>query len=478
MNFCEKYIKYKNKYKNLKTLSGGMKIVINDIVSRNTITIEQFENIFRYATQVEIVSVNSLTGFILRIKIPENITPFRSDIIDTDSELMNLEKNMLPNTGIKLIDIILKICIIQEKLEPRIKDFNFNIVKETCTLQELKDEYYMQRRIYDTSMINGGIPVCPDVISLLIFSNISFKKLFIEPQSCNLSNIFSKNPVFRYINSEVDGRITRSVGIILMESLPSSYKQLKILKNDTNQINLFIEMSKRVLANYIIIFFRSRQILLDAHLGNWMYDNCQSISQFRVKAIDFGRVLDINTAINKIMFLIEKIFEKKQTRYRNQFIELMGFNSIDNITTTQICKIIKNEFIHLNCLIMENSDGKILWQPDCTPPININISSTKVMQIDSCMILIHRILVISAFIDYFYNNYLYSKKNNQMFNIFNILFRLRCTNLDVMIQYKLGINLKKYLDVISSEAKEFTILAYMDIKEYIKSYFEPIPSLR
>ena len=92
MNYCEKYIKYKNKYNNLKILSGGMKIVINNIVSRNTITIEQFENIFRYATNIEIVSVNSVTGFIFRITIPENITPFRSDIIDIDNNKHSFSK--------------------------------------------------------------------------------------------------------------------------------------------------------------------------------------------------------------------------------------------------------------------------------------------------------------------------------------------------------------------------------------------------
>jgi hypothetical protein len=477
MNYSEKYIKYKNKYNKLKILSGGMKIVINNIVSRNTITIEQFENIFRYATNVETVSENSVTGFIFRITIPENITPFRSDIIDIDNKLMNLEKNMLANTGLKLIDIVFKICIIQNERKPEIENFN-SIYKKSCTLKELENEYYIQRKIYDTTMTNGGIPVCPDVISLLIFSNINFKKLFIDPQPCNLSNIFSNNPIFKYIDEQVNKEnlpITRSVGIILMESIPSSYKQLKILNNDTLQKNLFIEMSKRVLANYLIIFFRSGQILLDAHLGNWMYDDSQSLSQFKVKAIDFGAVIDRNTELNIIITLIYRFFEKKSIIDINKFIKLMDHKTIINITLIEFFKLIKKEFIDLNCLIKKNQDGRILWQPDSTP-ININISDTKVMQIDSCIILIHRIFVISAFIDYFYNNYFYGIKNNQMLKIFNILFRNRCSNLDDMIKYKLGVNLINYLNVISAEAKEFTILTYMDIKEYIRSYLVPSPS--
>jgi hypothetical protein len=237
MDYYEKYLKYKNKYKNLKNLDGGMKIIINDNVTRDSITDKQFENIFKYATNVEIVSVSSLTGFIFRITLPENITIFRSDIIDTDGNLMNLQTNMLPNTGVKLVDIIFKICIIQEYREPKIN--NYNLYKKiSCTLKELTDEYYVQRKIYDTTTMNGGIPVCLDVISLLTFSNSKFNCLFIKDQSdeSNLSNIFSANPVFQYINREVNNihlRITRSVGIILMESVPSSYKQLKFLIIDS-----------------------------------------------------------------------------------------------------------------------------------------------------------------------------------------------------------------------------------------------------
>jgi hypothetical protein len=492
MDYYEKYLKYKNKYKNLKKIHGGMKIVINDNVSRDLITVKQFEDIFRYATNIEIVSVDSLTGFIFRIKIPENITIFRSDIIDTDGKLMNLQSNMLPNTGVKIVDVIFKICIIQEKRGPKINNFN-SINKISCTLQKLKDEYNTQRKIYDTSMINGGIPVCPDVISLLIFSKINFQKLFIESQSCNLSNIFSENPVFQYINREIDDRslpIIRSVGIILMESLPSTYKQLYILKKDIMQKDLFLEMSKRVFANFIIIFYRSGIILLDAHLKNWMFDNCQYFNQFKVKAIDFGRFIDINTQLNIIEMYSRQYFESAEQDIMQNFAVLMDHDTSnvtdedddddydDEYDDEDVSKMLVDELISLNYLIKSNLYGQILWQSDGAPPINIIISDTKVMQIDSCMILIHRILVLSSYIDYFHNMFKFNKNFGQMKDLFNVLFRNRCDNFEKMMDYNLGINLVNYLNMISPEAKEFTILAYMDIKEYIKNYLEPTLSRR
>jgi hypothetical protein len=87
----------------------------------------------------------------------------------------------------------------------------------------------------------------------------------------------------------------------------------------------------------------------------------------------------------------------------------------------------------------------------------------------------HRIFVISAFIDYFHNMSKFNKNSCQMFEILNILFRSRCTNLKDMMKYNLRINLVDYLNRISPEAKEFTILSYIDIKEYVKNYLEPTP---
>jgi hypothetical protein len=484
MDYYEKYLKYKNKYNSLKNLHGGMKIVINDIVSRDSISIEQFENIFIYATNVEIVSVNSLIGFIVRITLPENYTPFRSDIIDVDNKLMNLQINMLPTTGVKLVDIIFKICIIQEISEPRINNYE-SYRKYTCTLQELTNEYFTQRKIYDTSMMNGGIPVCPDVISLLTFSNSTFNSLFINDQDqdqSNLSNIFSTNPVFQYINREVnniDLPITRTVGIILMESLPPSFKplyDLKILEKPYHPSELFIKMAESILTNYLIIFFRSGLILLDAHVRNWMYDNCQQFNQFKVKAIDFGNVVDRNTEIDKIVRYSNNTFSKLSLETIRSFATLMGCDPSNINNVFDAVNIIREEIIFLNCLIKNNPDGKILWQPDGAPPINIIISDTKVMQIDSCMILIHRILVLSAYIGCFYNISENGKQGAQMIYIFNVIFKNRCEDLKQMINFKISNNLTVYLNFLPTGTKEFTISTYMNIKECIKDYLEPTPS--
>ena len=65
--------------------TGGMKIIVKNDRGRDT-TIRKikdkrdFISIFSNTVRVEVVSVDSLTGFILRITLPADSTPFRSNI--------------------------------------------------------------------------------------------------------------------------------------------------------------------------------------------------------------------------------------------------------------------------------------------------------------------------------------------------------------------------------------------------------------
>ena len=460
------------------TQNGGMKIVINDTVSRENITEAQFVSIFQHTTNVEIVSTGSLTGFIIRATIPEEFSPFQSDIVDSSGNLLEASQYMHPATGVKLVDIIFKLCIVQPKNGPNIDDYN-SVHKGTSTLQELKDEYYTQRKIYDTSMSYGGIPICPDVIALLTFTETNFTDVFINPIS-RLSAIFSTNPVFQYLNTQVNKRnifVTRSIGLIIMESLPASYTPARTLEKSLTSVvekALLTEMAERILANYCILVFRSGIIPLDAHMRNWMFDNTQQIGQFKVKAIDFGRVLDRRTQLDKITDITRRYFLRHTSSSILGFVEIMGCEPLSDNRAVSASNVMRHEMIVLNRLIKYNQNGRILWEPDSYSYIPIKITDEKMMQIDSSMMLIHRIFVLCALIDSFYNFVNYEKEYCQMMGIFNVLFRNRCTNLDDMRKWHLGINLADYLNaMVKSDSKNQTILSYMRIKEYIRQYLEP-----
>jgi hypothetical protein len=461
--------------------NGGMKIVINDTVSRENITEAQFVSIFQHTTNVEIVSTGSLTGFIIRATIPAEFSPFQSDIVDSSGNLLEASQYMHPTTGVTLTDIIFKLCIIQNKSFPDIDDYN-SVHKGTSTLQELKDEYYTQRKVYDTSMSYAGIPICPDVIALLTFTKLNFLNLFTTPDS-SLYPIFGTNPVFEYLSTQLNKKdisVTRSVGLIIMESLPASYTPARTLEKSLTSVAekaLLTEMVERILANYCILVFRSGIIPLDAHMRNWMFDNTQQVGQFKVKAIDFGRVLDRRTQLNKIKSITHIYLGKYgggllQQKLVKKFVRLLGHKTVDKETSIYGAEMMNQEMVALNRIIKYNQNGRILWQPDSSTPITI--SDVQVMQIDSSMKLIHRIFILGALIDSFNNYARFRKEYCQMSSIFNVLFRLRCTNPEDMIKWKLGVNLENYIDALTKpESKEYTIQSYMRIKEYIREYLEP-----
>ena len=97
---------------------GGMKIIIKDkkgqdVVVRKLTSKKEFVSIFSNNIAIDIISVDSLTGFILRITLPEDATPFRSDIFNEVGELMTAEEHKQPTTGRLVTEHILKCCIIK-----------------------------------------------------------------------------------------------------------------------------------------------------------------------------------------------------------------------------------------------------------------------------------------------------------------------------------------------------------------------------
>ena len=97
---------------------GGMKIIFKnssgeDEVVRKIANMQQFVSIFSNTIDIDIISVDSLTGFILRITLPEDATPFRSDLFNEAGELMTAEEHKQPTTGKFVTEHILKCCIIQ-----------------------------------------------------------------------------------------------------------------------------------------------------------------------------------------------------------------------------------------------------------------------------------------------------------------------------------------------------------------------------
>ena len=492
---------------------GGMKIIVKNDRGRDT-TIRKikekrdFISIFSNTVRVEIVSVDSLTGFILRITLPADATPFRSDIFNERGELMNADEYQLPNTGQFVTEHILKCSIVQPDSRNRVENFKSTVRKATCTSNELTQEYTAQSYLYDATMAYGGMPVCPDAYAIMQFNLTEFREIFfpdtLSPNHVGLppitTNIFRENAVFRYLLRQMELDSSRSVGIIVMESLPPSYQTLKRLYSTFYKTSspramspallqnklLFNEMTERVLAICVIVFYRTGYIPLDAHLGNWMYDTTQSLEQFKIRAIDFGKVISfgnrqgIVNIMNYVRTYIRLLCNNNMT-YKNLIIK--KFATILNIPLSRMQTAelsgtkIGEIFIKLTKLIRRNMNGHLLWHPagatfQVVTKDATSRSPAETMEVDSCMILIHKILFLISLVDGCFNSITYDNHHFcQLRESLSYVFGVKCNNLQSMLENNVYIDLVSYLTSMSNYSKRIeAIQSYARIRDYIGNY--------
>jgi hypothetical protein len=500
---------------------GGMKLVVKndkgeDVSIRKVRDLVEFINIFSNTINVHNVSVNSLTGFILRITLPEDATPFRSNIFNERGELMNADEYELPHTGRPVAQHILKCCIVQPQKEPRIAEFSGRN-KATCTSRQLANEYNAQSDIYDATMAYGGMPVCPDVYAVMEFNLTQFREIFfsdtlppghVRSLPAIGTNHYKDNRIFRYLLAQLEAPLPpsfeRKVGIILMESLPASYVPLMELHTSfpaanpaalsvspiyTERKRLFDDMTYRSLAICVIIFYRIGYIPLDAHLGNWMYDITQPVDQFKVQAIDFGRIIPRNlpATIESIRNYVRS-YIRLYTNPAEKALVISGLARLlmadpSTVTNAEMCgaKIVEH-VVALNKLIRRNQNGSILWNPAgrkyavVTRPAAAG-SPAQTMEVDSCMLLIHSIIFLIALIDTSFNACTFRNHNFcQLRDLFSSLFGIKCNNLNSMIGDRVYIDLVAYLRAIPNDEERIrTIEAYRRIRDNIGEYLRVTP---
>ena len=514
----------------MNTQQGGMKLVVKndkgqDISIRKVRDIKEFISIFSNTIHVQEVAVNSVSAFILRITLPVDTTPFRSDIFDDRGRLMNVAEYRMPNTGQVVTQHILKCFIIQPNPLPRIAPFTAGRNKGTATKQELIQEYNSQYKIYNGSMAYGGMPVCPDVYALMELNVTQFREIFfsdnlpLPPGSIRSfpsiqSNLFKQNKVFKYLLEQLEAPLPlingkrpefeRKVGFILMESLSPSYEPLTSLYETFSSALskgmitrpvfakrklLFDEMTYRALAICILVFYRIGYIPLDAHMGNWMYDPTQVIEQFKLRAIDFGRVLQYTgvDGINHIQHYVRsyiRLYENPSEKRRiiAELAKLLGIDP-STINTAEMSGTVVGEiFKDLAKLIRHNQNGSILWNTDgstftiVTHPSGLGFSE-QTMEVDSCMILIHKIIFLIALVDGCFNSSTYRNHHFcQLRDLFSSLFVGKCNNLRSMIDHSVYIDFVSYLNAMPDYTERIrTIETYGRIRDYIGNYLRVSP---
>ena len=379
---------------------GGSKIVRGGVVI-GELTRADFEEVCKAVEKIEPVAIGSSCSLVERLvfyKQPgrSNIQ-FRSDTIGEMGQPLSAISDAA-HTGLVLNNIVIKCFIIQPEIQPKLQNYmhtttpEFQMVhslfgmpsyrKLTSTMDEAIAEYHTQKAVYSTTKMQMA-PVCPDVMGLLIYNAKQFDDFMLS--QTGESAPFGYDQVFLYLKREVGyDPVRRSVGIMIMDSVPATYDTLFRLgeSGHPNFISLCLVSS----AIYCILFAQMLIILADGHLGNWM-GNPDTLDVF---ALDLGRVLKFKKPGDPGPDVYDEL-RKYIEDYFKWNMPTLSYHKSD----LQTC-FLKSEFVTnlLETIRILNRDCSELW-PNVDRGGNIDMTPLKK---------IHKLFVLGACCDGFYNN--------------------------------------------------------------------------
>jgi hypothetical protein len=134
-------------------------------------------------------------------------------------------------------------------------------------------------------------------------------------------------------------------------------------------------------------------------------------------------------------------------------------------------------FIKLTKLIRRNMNGHLLWHPtgatfQVVTKDATSRSPVETMEVDSCMILIHKILFLISLVDGCFNSITYDNHHFcQLRESLSYVFGVKCNNLQSMLENNVYIDLVSYLTSMSNYSKRIeAIQSYARIRDYIGNY--------
>ena len=479
-----------------RSQQGGIKVLLpnfhNPVMEREIKNIQGLQTILSNTTNIEIVSTGSLNSFVLRLHLEPSNVLFRSDTIDTKKSLLSRQHKSLSYTqvenetdGLPIHEIIMKICIIGGEV---ILDPFDGRDKCSLIINEFANEYNTQRYLYSSMMSISGNPFCPDAFGLMLFNppvvtnpptdiNIFSTVPNIQTMFGTVKNL---NQINNYLNKYA--RLGFNIGVILMESIPSSYRTIYhyslVDQKDYNR-ETYKKLCEGVASINILSFYRGMLLNLDAHPGNWLCDPKASLIR-QIKEIDFGRVYRINNSTNiqhlindtnqNIEIYITNTFQNNEEAkkvFTNNFYVLMGIKdeqlaqylSEQNVTTkiNRLKYLFETEIHSIIRLFRTNEYFS-------KPYISMGIDERR-MNIK----MIHRIILISALIDSFYNCAKYQIQQGQISHIYNVILNISVLSPINILNYPIAIDLDEY-NLIRPDKATILKKTYQRIYDIIYKY--------
>lgn len=471
-----------------RTQDGGIKVLFHQthlpVMNREIRSLDGIRPILNNTTNIEIVSIGSLNSFVFRLHLnrdPANIL-FRSNILDTrtsrftrnsfskksifSKQSVSLEPDKAFNDtdGLPIHEIIMKVSILDpgidlrgNPIQPRfrVQSFNSNH-KASLSEDEFNNEYYTQRYLYSSMMSVSGNPFCPDAFGLYITKNPADDIVLSLFQ--NIQNMASTNLKLRDIMSYMTTHIAANyrIGFIFMESIPASYKPVFYLslKNEPNyDENVYKKICEGICAIDILTIYRGKIFHLDAHSGNWLCNPTEKLTE-QVKEIDFGRVYRMNTPTNMNRFITElkqnvkQYFEHFSKDANVTIMSLNNFFYTMGAVNPQFTQYVNEPNIQRKITyaqtLVETEIRRMIDDFNANEYFSKPYMSLSEEEKRMNIKMIHRIILIHIYVDFFYNCSNYGIKQGQMSHIYNIIFQTNILNIESISNLNLHIDLDEY----------------------------------
>jgi hypothetical protein len=461
-------------------------------MEREIKNIGQLHTILSNTINIEIVSTDSLYSFVLRLHLNPATILFRSDTLTSKKELFSRQYKSLSYSeldnetdGLPIHEIIIKICLIA--LAPVRFDTQFDffkgVPKAWTTEDKLINEYNTQRYLYSAMMSISGSPFCPDAFGIVTLNppKPTYPPTHINILGAvpNITKILESDNKLKDINDYINEHVSRpkfSVGIIIMESIPPSYKPI----DDYRKEEQYKKLCEGVVAINILSIYRGKMFTLDAHRYNWLCNLRAPILQ-QVKQIDFGIVYRLDTHHNFKYFIdeiknhIDKYFLENITKETDRIYLLNRFYIIMGVEEPQLTRYTSEKNIDTKI-----NYAKFVFEKEIENIINIFrtvdlFSKPYIAMSDDerrmNIKMIHRLILISSLVDSFHNCAKYKLEKAQISGIYSVILNIAAVNPVNILRYLISLDLDSYNLIYHDRAvelKEIYIRIYNIIYEYCR----------
>ena len=459
-----------------RSQQGGIKVLLPNyyqpVMEREIKNVQGLQTILLNTRNIQVVSTGSLNSFVIRLHLdpsPSNIL-FRSDTLDAKKKFLSKQHKSLSSSqldndedGLPIHEIIIKICIVGLPTQKLTLDCFNGADKDWISIDELVNEYSTQRYLYSSMMSISGNPFCPDAFGLVMLDPLPVTNprtpINIFRVVPNIQSILQSDPELNQVNEYLNrySSMGLRIGVIIMESIPSSYNPIYRFSLKTQpgyNKETYKKLCEGIAAINILSIYRGKMFHLDAHPGNWLCNPKLSLLN-QIKEIDFGRVYRIDNPTNLQRFIhdmkqnIERYIknnllynESGKKEFTNRFYLLFGLKdeqlaqyfSEQNLDT----KITNAK----NLFGLEINNTIDLFRTNeyfSKPYISMDYEERK-MNIK----MIHRLILLSALVDSFYNCANYGAREAQISHIYNIILNITVSNPENIINYPITIDLDEY----------------------------------